>query len=84
MAKQEIERLLVGVSGSVAVLSLPSYLATLRADLAAEIRVIMTAAAASMLPPSTAMEPPSIPETSSHDTSSIHGFLALCRTVANN
>ena len=53
MAKQEIERLLVGVSGSVAVLSLPSYLATLRADLAAEIRVIMTAAAASMLPPST-------------------------------
>jgi phosphopantothenoylcysteine synthetase/decarboxylase len=53
MAKQEIERLLVGVSGSVAVLSLPSYLATLRAELAAEIRVIMTAAAASMLPPST-------------------------------
>jgi phosphopantothenoylcysteine synthetase/decarboxylase len=37
----------------VAVLSLPSYLATLRAELAAEIRVIMTAAAASMLPPST-------------------------------
>src|SRR3954451_11723610 len=34
-----------------------------------------------MLPPSTAMEPPSIPETSSHDTSGIHGFLALCRTV---
>ena len=53
MAKQEIERLLVGVSGSVAVLSLPSYLASLRAELAAEIRVIMTAAAASMLPPST-------------------------------
>ncbi len=53
MERQEIERLLVGVSGSVAVLSLPSYLATLRAELAAEIRVIMTAAAASMLPPST-------------------------------
>src|SRR5918992_5939375 len=53
MAEGKIERLLVGVSGSVAVLSLPSYLATLRAELAAEIRVIMTAAAASMLPPST-------------------------------
>jgi phosphopantothenoylcysteine synthetase/decarboxylase len=53
MAEGKIERLLVGVSGSVAVLSIPSYLATLRAELAAEIRVIMTAAAASMLPPST-------------------------------
>ena len=50
---QQIDRLLVGVSGSVAVLNLPSYLATLRAALAREIRVIMTAAAASMLPPST-------------------------------
>ena len=34
-------------------LSLPSYLATLRATLAKEVRVIMTAAAASILPPST-------------------------------
>jgi phosphopantothenoylcysteine synthetase/decarboxylase len=48
-----MDRLLVGVSGSVAVLNLPSYLATLRAELAGEVRVIMTAAAASMLPPST-------------------------------
>jgi phosphopantothenoylcysteine synthetase/decarboxylase len=37
----------------VAVLNLPSYLATLRAELAKDVRVIMTAAAASMLPPST-------------------------------
>ncbi len=48
-----MDRLLVGVSGSVAVLNLPSYLATLRAELARDVRVIMTAAAASMLPPST-------------------------------
>jgi len=48
-----MERLLVGVSGSVAVLNLPSYLATLRAELAREVRVIMTSSAASMLPPST-------------------------------
>ena len=34
-------------------LSLPSYLATLRAVLAREVRVIMTATAASILPPST-------------------------------
>ena len=43
----------MGVSGSAAVLSLPSYLATLRAMLAKEVRVIMTAAAASILPAST-------------------------------
>src|SRR5215216_5675044 len=48
-----MDRLLVGVSGSVAVLNLPSYLATLRAEFAREVRVIMTPAAASMLPPST-------------------------------
>lgn len=48
-----MDRLLVGVSGSVAVLNLPSYLATLRAELASEVRVIMTPAASSMLPPST-------------------------------
>ena len=48
-----MNRLLVGVSGSAAVLSLPLYLATLRAVLAKEVRVIMTAAAASILPPST-------------------------------
>ena len=48
-----VDRLLVGVCGCAAILSLPSYLATLRAELAAEIRVIMTASATSMLPPST-------------------------------
>ena len=48
-----MDRLLVGVSGSVAVLNVPAYLAALRAELAGEIRVIMTSAAASMLPPST-------------------------------
>jgi phosphopantothenoylcysteine synthetase/decarboxylase len=50
---QRVDRLLVGVCGAAAILSLPSYLATLRAELAAEIRVIMTASACSMLPPST-------------------------------
>lgn len=48
-----MDRLLVGVSSSVAVLNLPAYLAVLRADLAREVRVIMTHAAASILPPST-------------------------------
>jgi flavoprotein len=48
-----MDSLLVGVSGSVAVLNFPSYLAALRAELAREVRVIMTAAAASMLPLST-------------------------------
>lgn len=51
--KQQIGRLLVGVSGSIAVLSLPSYLAGLRATLANEVKVIMTYTAASLLPPST-------------------------------
>jgi len=48
-----MDRLLVGVSGSVAVLNLPAYLAVLRADLASEVRVIMTSQASRMLPPST-------------------------------
>ena len=48
-----MDRLLVGVAGSVAVLNLPSYLASLRAALAREVRVIMTSQAARMLPPST-------------------------------
>jgi phosphopantothenoylcysteine synthetase/decarboxylase len=48
-----MDRLLVGVSGSVAVLNLPAYLATLRAELAGQVRVIMTRQAARMLPPST-------------------------------
>lgn len=48
-----MDRLLVGVSGSVAILNLPSYLAVLRAELAGEVRVIMTSHAARMLPPST-------------------------------
>lgn len=50
---QPIDRLLVGVSGSIAILSLPSYLASLRASLAREVRVIMTPEAAKLLPPST-------------------------------
>src|SRR5262249_27121199 len=33
--------------------------------------------------PSVTMNQPSIPETRSHVTSEIHGFLALCRTVEN-
>jgi phosphopantothenoylcysteine synthetase/decarboxylase len=48
-----MDRLLVGVSGSVAVFNLPAYLAALRAEVAEEVRVIMTSAAASILPPST-------------------------------
>ena len=37
----------------MAVLNLPAYLAVLRADLASEVRVILTPQAARMLPPST-------------------------------
>jgi phosphopantothenoylcysteine synthetase/decarboxylase len=48
-----IDRLLVGVSASIAILSLPSYLAYLRATLAREVRVIMTPKAAELLPSST-------------------------------
>lgn len=48
-----VDRLLVGVSGSIAVLSLPTYLVALRASFATEVRVIMTAGAARLLPPST-------------------------------
>lgn len=51
--KTVIRQLLVGVAGSIAILNLPSYLATLRAELAEEIRVIMTPRATLMLPPST-------------------------------
>jgi phosphopantothenoylcysteine synthetase/decarboxylase len=50
---EAMDRLLVGVSGSVAVLNLPSYLAIFRAELARNVRVIMTSQAARMLPPST-------------------------------
>ena len=48
-----IDRLLVGVSGSIAVLNLPTYLVTLRATFATEVRVIMTGGAARLLPPAT-------------------------------
>jgi phosphopantothenoylcysteine synthetase/decarboxylase len=51
--KRPIDRLLVGVSASIAILSLPSYLAYLRATLAREVRVIMTPKAAELLAPST-------------------------------
>src|SRR4051794_32219285 len=37
-----------------------------------------------MLPNSATRHQPSVPETSSHVTSGIHGFLALCRTVEKN
>jgi phosphopantothenoylcysteine synthetase/decarboxylase len=50
---QPIDRLLVGVSASIAILSLPSYLAYLKATLAREVRVVMTPNAADLLPPST-------------------------------
>lgn len=43
----------MGISGSIAILSLPAYLASLRATLAKEVRVIMTPNAARLLPPST-------------------------------
>ncbi|MDX5895308.1 flavoprotein [Rubrobacter radiotolerans] len=45
--------MLVGVSGSIAVVNLISYLTIFRDRLTREIKVIMTDAAASMLPPST-------------------------------
>jgi hypothetical protein len=48
-----VDRLLVGVCGAAAILGLPSYLATLRAGLASEVRVIMTPAATRILLPST-------------------------------
>ena len=47
------DHLLVGVSGSIAVLNLPTYLVFLRATFANEVRVIMTPAAARLLPPTT-------------------------------
>ncbi|HET7271958.1 MAG TPA: flavoprotein, partial [Rubrobacter sp.] len=50
---QPVDRLLVGVSRSIAILSLPSYLASLKATLAREVKVIMTPNAAELLPPST-------------------------------
>lgn len=51
--RASIDHLLVGVSGSIAILNLPTYLAALRATFAREVRVIMTAAAAQLLSPST-------------------------------
>jgi len=45
--------LLVGASGSAAVFNLLSYLVVLRATLAREVRVIMTAAADALLPATT-------------------------------
>lgn len=48
----KLDRLVVGVSGSVAVLNLPSYLVALRAELAREVKVAMTPAATSLMPPS--------------------------------
>lgn len=51
--RSSIDHLLVGVSGSIAILSLPTYLVALRAAFASEVRVIMTAAAAQLLSPST-------------------------------
>jgi phosphopantothenoylcysteine synthetase/decarboxylase len=45
-----IDRLLVGASGSIGVVELPAYLANFRAALAKQVRVIMTASAAAMIP----------------------------------
>jgi phosphopantothenoylcysteine synthetase/decarboxylase len=53
LTEGKIDRLLVGASGSVAVLGLQSYLAAFKALVAREVRVIMTDAAAGLLPPST-------------------------------
>lgn len=47
------DHLLVGVSGSIAILNLPRYLVVLKATFAHEVRVIMTPAAARLLPPTT-------------------------------
>jgi phosphopantothenoylcysteine synthetase/decarboxylase len=52
-SRTSIDHLLVGVSGSIAILNLPTYLVALRATFAREVRVVMTAAAAQLLPPST-------------------------------
>ncbi len=71
----DVDRLLVGVSGSIAVLNLPTYLVALRATFAAEVRVIMTGGAARLLPPSTVAllcdevlldEGPAVQRTSGH------------------
>ena len=51
--ERQIERLLVGVSGSAAVFNLLSYLVVLRAGFAREVRVVMTSAANALLPAST-------------------------------
>lgn len=51
--RASIDHLLVGVSGSIAILNLPTYLVALRATFAREVRVIMTGAAAQLLSPST-------------------------------
>ncbi|QIN83365.1 Mersacidin decarboxylase [Rubrobacter tropicus] len=51
--RSSIDHLLVGVSGSIAILNLPTYLVALRAAFAREVRVIMTGAAAQLLSPST-------------------------------
>ena len=47
------DHLLVGVSGSIAILNLPTYLVAFRAAFAKEVRVIMTPGAAQLLPPAT-------------------------------
>ena len=52
-SRASVDHLLVGVSGSIAILNLPTYLAALRATFAREVRVIMTASAARLLSPST-------------------------------
>ena len=52
LPEKKIDRLLVGISGSIAVLNLPAYLSMLRVTLAREVKVVMTPAAASLMPPS--------------------------------
>lgn len=52
-SKPGVEHLLIGVTGSAAILDLPAYLVTLRTTFARDVRVIMTAPAAQLLPPAT-------------------------------
>ena len=52
LPERRIDRLLVGITGSIAVLNLPTYLTMLRVALGKEVKVVMTPAAASLMPAS--------------------------------
>jgi phosphopantothenoylcysteine synthetase/decarboxylase len=51
-SEKKIDRLLVGITGSIAVLNLPTYLTMLRVVLAKELKVVMTQAATRLMPAS--------------------------------